>query len=214
MSEDAFAAALAAALSGAEEAYARWATPGPDLGRDSGSDDYSGVDCVAVSGDRIYLVQAKYFDGDRRTGRSVEDFWLSAALRAEHTKRSLDEVRRHRSVVEFGLRLLSSAEDVTGLPSITAPATAPGLAAVWGSRVLPSLDELARSAEEAERFWHVAVAVLAELLGVLVPVHNAQAPPGDSAPCGVIRFAAPVIPRAPGGPVHSPVPSSLFVPAA
>ncbi|MGY4988897.1 hypothetical protein [Streptomyces nigrescens] len=176
---------------------------------------FDGPDYVIVDDVSTLVVEAKWssFDGVS-TRASVLKFWLDAALWAKRTKSALDEVLEHRAAVELGLRLLSTSEEVTGIPSITAAATSPGLAAVWGNRLLPSLDELSQVEEEVERFWHVAVALLAELLGTRPCGYGTHAPPHDSSPCGVIRLASPLVPRGPDGPAYSTDPSSLCVLAA
>ncbi|MFD8545024.1 hypothetical protein [Streptomyces sp. NPDC059649] len=179
------------------------------------NDRFDGPDYVIVDGDRHLAIELKW-SGHAGAGKtaSVVSFWLEAALWAKRTKSALDEVLAHRSAVELGLRLLATSEEATGIPSITAVATSPNLAAVWGNRLLPSLEQLTRASGEVERLWHVAVALLAELLGVRTHGHDSHAVPHESSPCGVLRLASPLVPRAPGGPACLPVPSNSCALAA
>ncbi|MEV5124289.1 hypothetical protein AB0K49_16090 [Streptomyces decoyicus] len=173
---------------------------------------FDGPDYVIGDGVSTLVIELKWSSvAGVSTRASALKFWLDAALWAKRTKSALDEVLEHRAAVELGLRLLSTSEEVTGIPSITAAATSPGLAAVWGNRLLPSLGELSQVEEEVERFWHVAVTLLADLLGTRPRDYGPHAPPHDSSPCGVIRLASPLVPRGPDGPAYLPDPSSLCV---
>ncbi|MGV9850413.1 hypothetical protein ACWDWU_16835 [Streptomyces sp. NPDC003442] len=111
-------------------------------------------------------------------------------------------------------RLLASVEDDTGLPSITVLITYDGLAATLGpSRPLLSEQQVIEVAETWREIYRIARDLVEQHICCQHYVFVHHPPPLETSPCGVIGFAAPRIPRAPGRPVYSPDPSNLGVAA-
>jgi len=149
----------------------------------------------------------------RSTRRSeLQESALLLALHADRLSSALDEFQRQRNAVALTRRLLRTAEESTGQFSITA------LSAYIDFLELPGyaglLRDLERLVGEARQFGHVARGVLAALTNGLHYQFDDHAPPHESSPCGVIRLAAPLIPRAPGSAAVSQAPSSMRVLAA
>lgn len=133
-----------------------------------------------------------------RAGRIVANF--STTLDQQASRR----LRRH---------LLTSVEDETGLPSITALITGDSSTATFGSGAPLSQQQAAEAAEAWRAVYRIARDVVERSICVQHYAFEHHPPPLETSPCGVIGFAAPRIPRAPGRPVYSPVQSSLGVAA-
>ncbi|MEU0036130.1 hypothetical protein [Streptomyces sp. NPDC006333] len=136
---------------------------------------------------------------------------LHTVLVVDDLRQVLQEARELQCSIEFARSLLRSAEEATQLPSITTSAV--GSVPVRTADLLP-FDDLNRASAAAEQFWLLALELLHALLG---PVHygaRSPAPACQSSPCGVIRLAAPRVPRAPGGSAALPFSSNSCVLAA
>ncbi|WP_123970174.1 hypothetical protein [Streptomyces sp. TLI_185] len=136
---------------------------------------------------------------------------LHSVLAVDDLRQVLHEAREQQHSIEFARSLLRSAENATHLPSITTPTV--GSTPIRPAD-LPLFDGLDRAAKAAEQFWLLALALLRARLG---PVHYGFQPPAPTrqlSPCGVIRLAAPRVPRAPGGPANLPFSSNSCVLAA
>ncbi|MFF8974700.1 hypothetical protein [Streptomyces sp. NPDC014995] len=157
---------------------------------------------------RTALLQ--HYTGTGKTRAAGEA--LHVVLVVDDLRTALDEAQEHWDAVEFTRSLLRSAEEATRVPSITAPTA--DSTPVWMAGPLPTLDELVDAAEAAGRFQLLAVELLHAVLGAGRHGFRSPAPPHESSPCGVIRLAAPLVPRAPGGPAASPFSSNSCVLAA
>ncbi|MCM2388824.1 hypothetical protein [Streptomyces albipurpureus] len=142
----------------------------------------------------------------------------AALTRLLGLERRIHDLRNNKAkwkTVEFTLRLFRTSESETGLPTITAPPIPVHLAPLLAGE---SQEDLERATEALSLVWRcVALDALTVLNAVLAGRRYefaAQAQPNESSPCGVIRFAAPRIPRAPGLPAYSPVSSTLGALAA
>lgn len=174
------------------------------------------VDLIIVDGQHRYeaLLDLRMGrlsrEGRRGKARSLLDatLWLSGA------KRALTEAQNQWTASALTRRLLLSAEEATGLPAITTPTICVDSAAAVGDGPLLSLGDLTQAAETVEQLWRVALDLLDELVCPRSHEYGPHAPPHESSPCGVIRLAAPLVPRAPGELACSSVLSSLGVLAA
>ncbi|MET9779150.1 hypothetical protein ABZ023_33725 [Streptomyces sp. NPDC006367] len=136
---------------------------------------------------------------------------LHTVLAANDLRQVLHEAREQQHSIEFARSVLGSAEEATQLPSITTPTV--GSTSLRAAD-LPPFDDLHRAAKAAEQVWLLALDLLHARLG---PVHCGFRPPAptrQSSPCGVVRLAAPRVPRAPGGPAALPFSSNSCVLAA
>lgn len=138
---------------------------------------------------------------------------LGSALELWAIQRSCERARDEYEANDFTRLLLSSAEQNTHLPSITSPSVLASSGS-WGTGPLASFDELTKVAALAEQLWHVAVALLDEALNPPNFEPGSPTPCFESSPCGVIRLAAPRVPRAPAGPACSSASFILGVLAA
>ncbi|KAB1143511.1 hypothetical protein F7R91_25550 [Streptomyces luteolifulvus] len=140
---------------------------------------------------------------------------LSMALGLQGAKSALDDAQAHWPAADLTRRLLCSSEEETRLPSITTSLTGPTAVAQPGP--LPTGEVLAHTAEIVQLLWLATVDLLAESLGSHRYEFDSHAPPHASTACGVIKLAAPAIPRAPGQPAPprgSSGPFSSIAPAA
>ncbi|GAA3371257.1 hypothetical protein GCM10020367_21190 [Streptomyces sannanensis] len=145
------------------------------------------------------------------SGKSRTLLWTF--LRVKRLRESLGKTQRQVAVADLARRLLASAEEATHRPAITSAVICAEASPNWGT-ALPSMDEMAEAAIEVEQLWLITLGLLVELFGSHVFVFGAHPPPHESSPCGVIRLASPLVPRAPGGPAGLPVSSSSCALAA
>ncbi|XUL89929.1 hypothetical protein ACQ86D_27600 [Streptomyces galilaeus] len=144
---------------------------------------------------------------------------VASALLADEAHRTVETVRSNWAAHDLTRRLLWSSEEYTGLPLITALVddsvfNDPALPARLRAWALASLAELDQAAKEIARVRKALRDILRALLGGCRYAFDDHPPPHASSPCGVIRFAAPLVPRAPGSAAASPAPSSICVLAA
>ncbi|TPQ22007.1 hypothetical protein [Streptomyces sporangiiformans] len=127
---------------------------------------------------------------------------LETALRLSSAQTFLEAAREQRATAELTQSLLSSTEEATSLPSATSSMLWSDQA--WSSGSVPSETALAAAEEEIQQLWRVTLTLLAKLLGLRTHPPTPHAPSRESSPCGLIKLAAPLIPRAPGEPGVSP----------
>ncbi|WEP00716.1 hypothetical protein A6P39_044205 (plasmid) [Streptomyces sp. FXJ1.172] len=137
---------------------------------------------------------------------------LRTVLAADDHRQVLHQAQEQQDSIEFARSLLRSAEEATQLPSITTQAV--GSTPIRAAADLPPFDDLDRGAKAAEQFWLLALDLLHAQLGLVHGGFLSPAPTCQSSPCGVIRLAAPRVPRAPGGPATLPFSSNSCVLAA
>ena len=144
---------------------------------------------------------------------------VARTVLADESHRAVELVRSKWAAHDLTRRILQSSEECTGLPLITSLVDDPSFRAstphartrLWA---FASLAELDQAAKELARVRKALRDILRTLLGGYHYAFDDHPPPHASSPCGVIRFAAPVVPRAPGSTAASPAPSSICVLAA
>lgn len=152
---------------------------------------------------------------------------LRAALWLAQTKESVDEARRFWNGSDWNgfeespwwswpppIRHLPVTTSITFVDHLAGIVCVEALARVEGRGCgirQHSRDALAQAARVARRLWHFVLSLLNTLLNGCSFEFRDHAPPHESSPCGVIRLAAPRIPRAPGVSACPPVSSSLSV---
>ncbi|MFD5753683.1 hypothetical protein [Streptomyces mirabilis] len=165
------------------------------------------LDALAFACDVVWVEQYVQ-SGKTMSAGSV----LHTVLAADGLRQVLHEAREQQHSIEFARSLLGSAEESTQLPSITTPTV--GSTPVRAAGDLPPFDDLERAAKAAEQFWLLALDLLHAQLGLVHCGFRSPAFTRQSSPCGVIRLAAPRVPRAPGGPAALPFSSNSCVLAA
>lgn len=149
------------------------------------------------------------FTGGGKTGA-----YLGLILRADRAVDALSVAPEQLAIRRLRRHLLASVEDETGLPSITALTTDGSLTAAFGTcAALSQQQAIVEAAEAWREIARYAIDLIERHTSGQHYVFAHHPPPHETSPCGVIGFAAPRIPRAPGRPVCSPVPSNFGVAA-
>ncbi|MFE2611964.1 hypothetical protein ACFXDI_53910 [Streptomyces mirabilis] len=165
------------------------------------------LDALALGCDVVRVEQ--YLQSGKTTSAGSV---LHTVLAADGLRQVLHEAREQQHSIEFAQSLLRSAEEATQFPSITTPAV--GSTPIQAAGDPPPFDDLDRAAEAAEQFWLLALDLLHAQLELARCGFRSPAPTRQSSPCGVIRLAAPRVPRAPGGPAALPFSSNSCALAA
>lgn len=145
-------------------------------------------------------------------------FALRQLMGAQRRNRALSQrVRAAETSGDLAGKLAAAAETDNAISCITSSYAASSLCMDVSPyyQPLPNLLDELRAAKAASAvevtLWAQTVRLLS--LPRCAELSNGE-PPTDCSPCGVIRLAAPRLPRAPGRPANSPVPSSSVVVAA
>ncbi|MFE9027216.1 hypothetical protein ACFYOA_13235 [Streptomyces iakyrus] len=194
------------AMSWMDHAHWKSVLDAPVVHIDRGFDARS-ADLIMVDGQHLYIVEAKSYTGGlvMGTGAGKTRSLLSTALWLSHTQTVIRQAQERWADAALTRDLLASSEEATKLPSITTPTICFDLAEAWAGGPLPSLCELTRAAEVVTWLRHVVLGLLGRVLRSHGYEFGPHGPPNEASPCGVIRFAAPCLPRAPGEPAYSPV---------
>jgi hypothetical protein len=152
-----------------------------------------------------------YYQVWHYTGVGKTHAYLSLLLRAGRAVANLSTTPDQQATRRLRKHLLTSVEDETGLPSITALTTDDSLTATFGTGAPLSQQQAIEAAEAWRAIYRIARDAVERIIGVQHYPFAHHPPPLETSPCGVIGFAAPRMPRAPGRPVYSPVQSSLGV---
>ncbi|MBK3624793.1 hypothetical protein JHN59_08005 [Streptomyces sp. MBT49] len=139
---------------------------------------------------------------------------LRLALWADQESEALSLAWEQREAIALAQVLLRTGEEETGLASITAATIFLDVAAVLRLTESTSEDEVESATTMVVELQRALRVVLATLLNWGDFEFDDHPPPHQSSPCGVIRFAAPLVPRAPGSAAVPPAPSSVLVLAA
>ncbi|ELP61530.1 hypothetical protein STRTUCAR8_03696 [Streptomyces turgidiscabies Car8] len=162
-------------------------------------------------GDRLVITST----GAGKTRAAVAWASLATTLELRKAIESFHEVLTHSAVPSTAL--LSTSEADNKLPTITSglvQSDASQQINLTGLGSFDLIEELRLFLDAIDLSIQQLVRVVESFLGIRHFDATGPAPPHAMSPCGVIRFAAPRIPRAPGCDRSMPITTNYHAPAA